>query len=84
MTRRGADEVQHIPLNDGTLRQWRGERWGGRYLFIGPLPGKHLWHSVEARSWIEASNDARLRWEKADPVKRNIWYGPAGRFTQSG
>lgn len=80
---RGPDEFKHIPLNDGTMRSWRGERWGKRYLFIGPLPGRQMWHSVEASNWDEAANDARLRWSKADTTRRDIWYGPSGKFTQA-
>lgn len=81
MAKHGADETRLVSLNDGSSRVWTAERWGDRYLFIGPRPGTTIFHSVKARSWDEASNDARLRWEQADATRRDKWYGHAGKYT---
>jgi len=78
------DEVKRI-VTDMTRPGspcWTVERWGIRFLFIGPEPGKFLFVSVEASDWAHAVQLARTKWNSGATHKwRDTWYGVDGRFT---
>jgi hypothetical protein len=61
---------------------WRVEHPRGRYLFIGPEPGKMLFTSLQAANWDSALGLARKLWFEMDPAKRDAWYGPKGKYAK--
>lgn len=85
MSRGQPDAVKLVPVEMGSRGPcWRVERWGGRYLFIGPEPGLALFTSLGAPGWDDAVMQARRRWNEMDSKRRATWYGPRGRFTHLG
>jgi len=82
MTTHGPHETRHVHIDVAGLGpEWVAERWGRRYLFIGPLPGRTLFYSDEHDTWDAAILEARRRWNAMDTVRRANWYGPQGRYT---
>lgn len=67
----------HAPGN-----RWHAERYGGRYLFMGPAPGSMLFTSMPAVSWRSAIDKAREAWHAMDPITRGVWYGPEGKYAR--
>jgi len=76
-----ADQIRTVPVEDGTHRTWRAERYGNTYLFIGPVPGNFLFYSTTAHSWQVAILEAKSEWRTRNPQRRDAWYGETGRYT---
>lgn len=61
--------------------KWRAEHRDGRYLFYGPH-SSYLFYSCGRETWDGAIMEARKRWNDMDPVRRNRWWGPDGRYAK--
>jgi hypothetical protein len=78
----GPDEAKWVPVDkqSSRSRKWRVERYGSRYLFIGPAPSGILFWSCSAPNWREAAEKVRARWSKMDNHVRKVYYGAGGIF----
>ena len=80
------DETRLVPTprESKVERAWVAERWGTRYLFIGPTPVPFLYHSVEATDWEAAIGVVVKRWNDCPRPRRDFWYGVEGRYMRGG